>query len=306
MKKNVKYAVIILNYNTINDAIRAAESVIKNAKSDDYIICLADGASTKQYDRDLIKSIKIKNVVTVQLHKNDGYAKGNNRAIEFILSKYKPQYVVIMNPDVYLIEEGTIDNLIERIEQSNSRVVGAQPLVWNYRYGDDARYQQNIRKVQDYFEVCLSSFYPLRLIFGDRYKDMTYMNKVPYEEEILFYVPSGAFFIINTDFFLEVNMFDENTFLYYEEYILGYKLKEKGYKLLFSPQYRVKHAHGKSTGYSRYSVNEFGTKKMIESKCYYASKYLRVGKVKIFLIWILNYLDYYLKKLFLLIKFGKG
>ena len=49
---------------------------------------------------------------------------------------------------------------------------------------------------------------------------------MPYYNNITFEVPSGAFFLINTDIFKMVGLFDEGTFLYGEENILGYKIKE--------------------------------------------------------------------------------
>ena len=42
-----RYAVILLNYNTVEDAVIAASSIVENAISDDYVICFVDGCSTK-------------------------------------------------------------------------------------------------------------------------------------------------------------------------------------------------------------------------------------------------------------------
>lgn len=38
-----RYAVILLNYNTVEDAVIAASSIVENAISDDYVICFVDG-----------------------------------------------------------------------------------------------------------------------------------------------------------------------------------------------------------------------------------------------------------------------
>ena len=39
---------------------------------------------------------------------------------------------------------------------------------------------------------------------------------------------AGSFFIARHDIFKAIGYFDENTFLFYEEDILGEKIKEKG------------------------------------------------------------------------------
>lgn len=305
MKRKLKYAVIILNYNTIHDAINAAKSVICNAQNEEYIICIVDNGSSLQYDISILESLEIEHIITMQIKKNGGYAKGNNRGIKFVLQNYNPEYIVIMNPDVSLIEKGTIETIIEKIERSGHGIVGGQPLVWNYHYGNNPRMQQNIRKVPTFLDLCITSFYPLRLLCSKRYKDITYLDKVPYFSEIMFHVPSGAFFVIETDVFCKIGMFDENTFLYYEEHILGYKLKELNKRFIFLPQLTVKHEHGKSTRFSRINISKDGTKTTTDSKCYYAEEYLNKGRREIILIKILSYLDYSLKvivKFFLKLK----
>ena len=56
-------------------------------------------------------------------------------------------------------------------------------------------------------------------------------------------VVSGSFFIIKSDIFEEIKGFDERTFLYCEENILGYKLKEKGYYTLLDNSCYYDHFH---------------------------------------------------------------
>lgn len=270
----VKYAVIILNYNTIDDAINAARSVIDNAVSDEYVVCIADNDSSKTEDREKLKSVFLPHVVTCQLKENGGYAKGNNQAIEFLLQTYAPQYTVIMNPDVLLLENGTIEGLIAGFE--NEDAVGGQPLVWNCYYGDDPTVQQNIRKVPDYKDLRNLMLKPLRLFYKRRYREYTYADQMPYKDHIRYYVPSGAFFILRTDVFKEIGFFDDHTFLYYEEHILGYKLQRKGLELLLMPEFKVRHEHGKSTGANRFSYNQKASNIGMESALYYAEKYVGI------------------------------
>ncbi len=272
----VKYAVIILNYNTIEDAVNAAKSVIDNARTDDYVICIADNASSKMEDRKRLQSISLHHTITCQLEKNDGYAKGNNKAIDHLLKTYAPQYVVIMNPDVFLLESGTIEGLIDGFEEEGA--VGGQPLVWNCHYGDDPTIQQNIRKVPDYKDLRILMLKPLRFFHGKRYREFVYADQMPYKEHIRYYVPSGAFFILRTDVFQEIGLFDDHTFLYYEEHILGYKLRQKGLELLFMPEYKVRHEHGKSTGSNRFMFNKKTSDIGMESALYYAEKYVGISE----------------------------
>lgn len=290
--KKVKYAVIILNFNTIDDAIDAAESVVTNAQTDSFVVCIADNASTKNGDAEKCATLQIPHVVTTRIDKNKGYACGNNEAIRWLKKCYQADYYIIMNPDVLVLEEGTIEEMISSIESSPDYIVGGQPLVWNCYYPGEPNCQQNIRMIPNYGDLCILSCLPLKLIFRKRFKRITYMDNIPYEHHMEYMVPSGAFFVIKSDVFEEIGMFDEKTFLYFEEQILGKKLNGISKKLLFMPEYMVRHEHGKSTGNNHYSLNKRALKSGKESHIYYAKEYLKVGRGKIGLLYILHAIDY--------------
>lgn len=290
-KVNVRYAVVILNYNTIDDAVNAAKSVICNAVERDYVICIADNASSKEFDRRKLSQIRLTNTIICQLEKNTGYASGNNAAISKVLKNYQPDYIAVMNPDVLLLKKGTIEGMITAIEKQGKGIVGGQPLVWNCYYGNDAAIQQNIRRVPDYKELCIVRFYPLKIIFRKKYRRYIYADKMPYNGHIRYYVPSGAFFIIREHEFRELGYFDPNTFLYYEEHILGFKLRKAGKKLLFMPEYMVRHEHGKSTGHNKYFFNKHAHQAGLDSCLYYAENYLGINQVQKRLLIILDILN---------------
>lgn len=288
---NVKYAVIIVNYNTIEDAINAAESVKRNATTESYIICIADNCSSKELDRKNCKEYKTEHVITFCLESNTGYAKGNNEAIRFLKKHYKAMYYVIMNPDVLVLKKGTIEGMIQKIEKHSNDIIGGQPLVWNCNYSKQANMQQNIRSVPDYKDICMLSFLPLKLLLNKRYKKLIYANDRPYNREIRYRVPSGAFFLIRAEVFEKINFFDENTFLYFEEYILGKKIEMIDQNFLFMPQFIVKHEHGKSTGNNHYTFNRYAQRCAINSRLYYAKEYLKCSRRQLIYIKILSEID---------------
>lgn len=287
----VKYAVIILNYNTIDDAIRAADSVKNNSITDSYVVCIADNCSSKKEDQEKCRGYKSDHIITICLDKNNGYAVGNDKAIKFIKKKYEPEYYIIMNPDVLLLTEGTIEGMIDRIESVGENIVGGQPLVWNCYYSDNPKTQQNIRGVPDYRDICMLSFLPLKALDRKRYREMIYADEMPYEKEIKYRVPSGAFFFIKADIFDAIGLFDPHTFLYYEEHILGKKLERIDKQLLFMPQYIVRHEQGKSTGNNHYTFNKYAYRCEIDSKMYYAKRYLKSNDIELNFIKLISILN---------------
>ena len=295
---HVKYAVIILNYNTLSDAINAAKSVIECSCTKDYIICIADN-NTNNNDSYVLKNVHMNNTITLQIDKNEGYAKGNNQAIRYVNNYYIADYYVVMNPDVCLLKKNTIETLINHIENSKiSGIVGAQPLVWNCNLDQPPEEQINIRRIPNKMDLLLLEFSPLRKVFVKKYEKFCYLNYRPYRNRIRFSVPSGAFFIIDSTCFQKIGLFDENTFLYGEEFIIGYKLKSLNSFFLFVPSIKVKHQHGASIGNNRFNVNKNAQNFKLLSHLYYAKKYLNASSAFSLFLSVMSRIDYYIRVLY--------
>ena len=283
MKPVCDYVVLILNYNTIEDAIAAADSVIKNAESDEYRICIADNASSNEKDRVTLGQISKKNTITFQLDKNYGYAKGNMKALEQIRERFTPRYLVIMNPDILIKQKGTIEKMIAAVEAAPNYVIGAQPLVNNVMSGVPAEMQINIRRVpMDVSDVLIYASAVQRKLHPKRLAYMNYVSERPYKDKLYYEVPSGAFFLIKDEEFKKAGDFDVRTFMYCEEPILGYKLKEQGKQFVFVPSLCVDHFHGKSTGTygQNFKVSDFTRTCLRDSWKLYLTEYLKVSRWK--------------------------
>lgn len=292
----IKYAVIILNYNTADDAIVAASSIIDSALDNDFIICIVDGCSSKKNQKEILQTANLSRTHLLFLDINGGYARGNNEGVRFLSTLYDFQYTIIMNPDVILSTKGTIDRLLQKLSEMDSDYCGIQPLIWTPHFNNDASMQTCIRKVYSYFDCILDSFYPIRKLFSRKYKEIVYFEERPYKDYIPFEVPSGCFFIIKTEIFNKVGMFDERTFLYAEEIILGYKLKQLNYKFILNPFFKVIHEGGKSTGAHRKKVTSFSAKEEIKALSVYMKYYLRCNLLEIYVVRFLFMINFYIKK----------
>lgn len=302
MLQQVKYAVILLNYNTAYDSIIAAKSIVDNAGTNDYVICFVDNCSTRKGEVESLRKALIPNSYILELQRNEGYAKGNNEGVRFLRKKISFQYLVIMNPDVKILQEKTIDSLIEKLSKLDSLYCGIQPLIWSPVIGDDPTRQICIRRVCDYFDCIIDNFFLLKKILKKKYSDFVYSNERPYVSSIDFEVPSGCFFIIKSSVYNKVGMFDERTFLYAEELILGYKLKLFNYKFLLDPSFFVQHEGGGATGVGAKTIKWVSTKESVRSLSIYMRYYLRCNNFQIWLVKSLSVLNYLIKKVFYFLK----
>lgn len=290
------YIAIILNYNSSDIIDVAIDSIRKNA-SGLYKICVVDNNSSIDHEKEKLLALESDDVDVLLLDKNAGYGAGNNKAVEYMNSRYETKYYVIMNPDIELIEKGTIEGIIDNCEQN--KAAGGQPLVWNYYYGDDPRMQINIGKVAKYWDLCIQSNLILRIIFKKRFDDLMYINEMPYKTHIEYQMPSGAFFILRKDVYNEIEGFDERTFLYGEEAILAFKLKQRNYHLLFCPEYRVKHLQGATTGYDRYSWDGRRLQYLKQSRNIYARTCLKCNQFQIWILDLLLDVDSLIRRLYI-------
>ncbi len=291
----IKYAVVILNFRTANDAINAAKSVAKHAQNDKYKICIIDGGSNSDNDTRMLSQCDVENTEVLFLDENKGYAGGNNAGIRFLTTKYNIQYIVVMNPDVMVVEKATIEDVICEIERDDL-FVGGQPLVVTEWKKQPANEQINIRRVFSYFDCVVESFHLFKKIFARRYKRYVYLDKIPYVEPIKYEVPSGAFFVIKRSFFEKVGLFDEKTFLYNEEPILGHKIKNMGKSMVLVPKHKVLHESGKSIGSNPKRVSRFAFKENQKSLIIYMRDYLKVNRFQVFVVLFLGRLNFSIKE----------
>src|SRR2546422_4187096 len=76
---SLRYVVLILNFNTASFVVKAVESILKCAASDDFAIVIVDNASAGP-DRALLKSVASGRVRILELDSNGGFAVGYNAA----------------------------------------------------------------------------------------------------------------------------------------------------------------------------------------------------------------------------------
>jgi GT2 family glycosyltransferase len=272
-----RYAVLIVNYNTASFVAKAVESVFRCATSHDFMVCVIDNASAEP-DRALLRNTLPPKVRLTELDRNGGFAVGYNAAARLAEETFEPEFLVVMNPDIELVDRGSIESLIECTKKEG--VVGAQPLIHSYRIPGNAADQPAIRRVPDVLDLVISESIVLRYVFRKRFKRFLMLDAGSYGRSTRFFVPSGAFFVIRAQDFFEVGGFDEGTFLYAEELILGNKLARRNRQFTFDPTVTVRHFQGAATGFERWKPNRRMYRFRRDSQMYYVREYTGAGRTQ--------------------------
>lgn len=193
---------------------------------------------------------------------NVGFAVGNNIGCDFAKSMYNPDYYVVMNNDVEIIQE----DFIERIEYIWTReefdVLSPDIFSTNVNLHQSPKSLKRMtleraRKLQkQYKRKCESRIIvPLRCYIKQiKVLKMLYSKKknndlgIDYTK-VYYNVPlHGSCFIFSKHFVLSrENVFFADTFFYFESEILDYECWKYGFKAMYDPSIKVFHHQNVST-----------------------------------------------------------
>ena len=264
---------VILNYNDAGTTVSLLDRIRDYECLDDII--LVDNHSTDG-SYETLKEQEGGRVHLLQSEKNGGYGSGNNIGIRYAIQEARADYILIANPDIVFSRQCVYD-------MKNVLEAGADhALVSALVKGTDGNTLFSCWKLLPMFADLLDTGLVTRRLFKRLLNySPSYLGKKPYVEVDA--VP-GSFFMIKADVIGGENglgrIFDEEIFLYYEEKILGRKLKGIGKKTLLLTAQSYVHAHSVTINKT---VGSIAAKQKIlhESKLYYYEHYLGAGPVKL-------------------------
>lgn len=270
-------AIIILNYNDYETTKSMLEN-IKNYQVLDLILVVDNKSLDNSYQK--LKEYENNKIKVIQTDNNLGYAYGNNYGLKY-LQKEKIDYVIISNPDVSFKEE-VILKLKNDLSKENISLVA--PIVIENNQESKGwklpHFKEDLLSNMNYFHK-----YSKKML---SYKDEYYDNKDLVKVEVV----HGCFFMIKLSDFKDIDYFDEGTFLYYEENILGSKLKNKGYESYIDLNVKVNHNLSISVDKN---INNLKKYKILKtSQIYYEKKYNHLNVLGIGLLKLFYYISYFI------------
>ena len=254
--------IIILDYNTVEDTKECINSIIKTTNCDYRIYVVdagaADGMPIPPDEIDYEK------VSLIRLDKNGGYSYGNNVGIKKAVED-GCEYILISNPDI-VYYKNSIDHMYQTlINDSEIGVIG--PSCKSL----DREESQLLRKA---YNDVLYLFSKKPLIYIQRILPF-FRTEYPYPKKrkgIYKFkgMVRGCCFILSADLFSKMGYFDDNVFLYCEEWIIAKKLQK--YNLYCGCDFESKVLHKEATSTNKVG-NAFKTYHLYLSAYYYMKFY---------------------------------
>lgn len=261
----MRVAVVILNYNSSNDC-RKCVSFLKRQEGVELELVLVDNCSS---DGDKVKILCEEERCTfIPSKENRGYNAGNNIGLRYVASKgYK--YALIANPDMEFPQTDYVKRLVETIEQSDEIAVIGSDILTPEGIHQNPKIRQNI--------TWKNSFDWIKVLYTKNNIQSNTPNWVnnPHHSQFCTCL-NGCCFLIKVSFLEEINFFDEETFLYGEEPILGRQVELAGKKLFYTSKTYAVHDHKKS----REGDRSFCFKHWKQSRLIYIRKYSHLNRIE--------------------------
>ena len=260
-------ALIVLNYNDYKTTKCFLEKT-KDIASIDKIVVVDNCSNDDSYK--LLKHEENTRIIVLQTSMNKGYSSGNNYGIKFAIDSLKADILIVANPDVE-IPTSTATNMINFIR--NNRNVGVVSGRMECCKGTHLPIATKLPKFKD---CILENFFILKKIKGSTLDyPKSYWNRDLAQVDVI----PGSLFAISSETYKKIEGLDENTFLYYEEPILAFKLKQAGYKnyILTNSPYLHYHSVSINKNITSY-IKRF--KIAHESRKYYCKEYLKINKIE--------------------------
>lgn len=226
MATNTSISIIIASYNTktlLSKTLLALKEAIKKVNGPVQTI-VVDNHSTDGTVEYISKEYPFVSVHV--LEENKGFAYANNIG----LKQSKGKYVLLLNSDV-LMSDDVLTTIVNYMDEHPDVGVATCKLLFPDGAIDPACHRgfPTPWAAFTYFSG-LSKIFPTIPFFSSyhlTYKDLSTIHEID--------TPSGAFYFLRRGVIDDVGMLDEDYFFYAEDIDWSYRIKQKGWKIMYVP-----------------------------------------------------------------------
>lgn len=280
---------IVVNYNDYKNTIKFIDS-IKNYNVIDHIV-IVDNCSTDNSFH-LLENICNEKISLIKNSSNKGYGSGINMGTKFLTEKYDIKNIVVSNTDIILNSEADLIRMISYLKDDVA-LVGPTIL-------EKGNVNRGWKIPKCYHDVFLN----IPIIHNKLRKKFLFYDDAYYNDDYaIVEALSGCFFIMRIDILDKIDFFDENVFLYYEENIIGTKLKKIGYKSLIINSVSVIHNHSVTIDNSINRIKKY--KILKKSQKYFHTRYSKTSIFGLICLFITNKVTLLLLYIVVFIRGGK-
>ena len=267
--KQVRVNCVILNYRDPDSVLALAARLKQDPQL--YHIILVDNASGDDSAKKL-ETATDERTILLQAGRNGGYGAGNDLGIRYSMEQDQAEYVIVANPDVEFTSF-TVNRLLTLMER-HPELGAAAPAILDEAYPE----MKNAWPLRSVTGELLSMGPVTRRLFARRlqYPDAYYRRKDGRSKTAVYTdCLHGSLLMLRSRAYRECGGYDPGIFLYEEEAVLGYRLREAGWRsaLLLNCSYRHHHSVSISASFGQAEKRQLLRE---ESTLYYLKQYLHM------------------------------
>ena len=251
------FTACIVTYNTNLEDLTQIISCFQKTKLK-FKLWISDN-SEEDTLRSFINNFSDDRIEYIFNNSNNGFGSGHNVVLKKLMDnnfKEKAEFHIILNADI-TFEENTIEKMVDYMRK-NPEIGQIGPKI----YESSGEVNKSCRLLPTPLNLIFRRFFPIKSIvdkmdynYEMRWCDYNSIMEVP--------ILSGCLMFIRTDILKNVGMFDTRYFMYMEDYDLCRRIGKK-YKVIFYPEVKIIHKHGKAS---------YKTRKMMMAHINSAIKY---------------------------------
>ena len=243
----MKLAIVILNFNGLDDTLACLDS-IRKLKNDDIFLetIVVDNFSSDGSQEALSK---IEDINFIQNQDNLGYAGGNNVGIKYAL-KQGADAVLILNNDT-IVDQKLILNLVTSLDRGDV----ISPKIF---FAKGFEFHKLRYSPKDLGKVIWSAGGEIDWsnVLGKHLGvDEVDRGQFGVRKQITF--ATGACMFVKREVFEKIGYFDEKYFLYLEDMDFCMRAKKAGFRIIFEPSAVVWHKNASSSGGSGSALQDY-------------------------------------------------
>lgn len=256
----MQLSVILINHNTQAITKQTIESILNTLKQVEYEIVVIDNSS----DESEVIDFSNEKVRIFKGIKNNGFGHACNIGSK----EAKGEYLLFLNSDT-ILNDCTVDEVFYYLKNHHDiGVIGVRQLLPNGTLDAGCKRGFPTPMSSIYYFSGISKRYPNSKRFGAYQQTFIDEHDIADVDCI-----SGAFMMMSKEVFYCVGGFDENFFMYSEDVDFCYRLKQKGFRVVYYGKVSFTHLKGKSGIDDPFVLENFYKSMQIFYDKHYKDKY---------------------------------
>jgi len=241
----VDLAIIILNYNTHVDLRNCLQTLRDAREGLDVQVVVVDNQSSDG-SVEMVRSEHAWIDRLIVSERNGGYAYGNNNGFRYLGfegdAAELPRYTLLLNPDT-LVPPTALQEMVAYTDANQDVGVAGPKLVRADGSLDRACRRSFPSVAVSFYHLSgLGKLFPQSERFA-RY-NLTYLDE---NEQADVDAVVGAFMLMRSEALGQAGLLDETFFMYGEDLDLCYRIKERGWRVVYNPAVTVTHLKGQAS-----------------------------------------------------------